>query len=198
MSDYLDTAAEDVPVDHSPPEVESRYHGYVGNRIPWYVRLIWLLFWIFAVYYVIVYLFPPCRRKSSTRRELRRNGPVLRLLRTAVFTSAGSRRRFSTSGRAPDYCCSDARFSASVAEAAGAGGPTRPTDLAVGPRGLLHDERHGLHHGALEPRPLRPARRSIPNWRTAAKRISLGPRCCFRRPCSSFSAGRSPPASSRR
>ncbi|MEM9657558.1 MAG: hypothetical protein AAF961_04270 [Planctomycetota bacterium] len=59
MSDYLDTAAEDVPVDHSPPEVESRYHGYVGNRIPWYVRLIWLFFWIFAVYYVIVYLFPP-------------------------------------------------------------------------------------------------------------------------------------------
>ena len=38
--------------------VESQYHTYVGNRIPWYVRLFWLCFWIAAVYYVITYLFP--------------------------------------------------------------------------------------------------------------------------------------------
>ncbi|RIK85346.1 MAG: hypothetical protein DCC67_04125 [Planctomycetota bacterium] len=37
---------------------EGRFHTYVSNRIPWYVRLIWLLFWIFAVGYVIMYLFP--------------------------------------------------------------------------------------------------------------------------------------------
>lgn len=37
---------------------ENRYHTYVGNRIPWYVRMIWLCFWVFAVYYVIRYLFP--------------------------------------------------------------------------------------------------------------------------------------------
>ena len=58
MSDYLDTAAEDVPVEQSEPTAENRWHGYVGNRIPWYVRLIWLGFWIFAVYYAISYLFP--------------------------------------------------------------------------------------------------------------------------------------------
>lgn len=44
--------------DENPVKVEQRYHGYVGNRIPWYVRGIWLLFWIFAVYYVVTYLFP--------------------------------------------------------------------------------------------------------------------------------------------
>ena len=58
MSDYLDTSAEGTPVKDTSPQVESRWHGYVGNRIPWYVRLIWLGFWVFAVYYTITYLFP--------------------------------------------------------------------------------------------------------------------------------------------
>ena len=44
--------------DPGSPEAEGRFHTYVGNRIPWYVRLIWLCFWVFAVYYVITYLFP--------------------------------------------------------------------------------------------------------------------------------------------
>ena len=39
-------------------EVENRYHHYRGNRIPWYVRLIWLAFWAFAIYYTIRNLFP--------------------------------------------------------------------------------------------------------------------------------------------
>jgi len=57
MSDYLETSAEQVPVKDTSPEVEHRWHSYVGNRIPWYVRLFWLMFWIFAVYYTITYLF---------------------------------------------------------------------------------------------------------------------------------------------
>lgn len=44
--------------EQGTPEREGRFHTYVGNRIPWYVRLIWLLFWIFAVAYVFLYLFP--------------------------------------------------------------------------------------------------------------------------------------------
>jgi hypothetical protein len=43
------------------PEEEGRFHTYVGNRIPWYVRLIWVCFWVFAIYYVITYLFPDLR-----------------------------------------------------------------------------------------------------------------------------------------
>jgi hypothetical protein len=44
--------------DQSSAAAEGRFHTYVGNRIPWYVRLLWVCFWVFAVYYVITYLFP--------------------------------------------------------------------------------------------------------------------------------------------
>lgn len=40
------------------PQAEHRYHNYVGSRIPWYVRLYWLAFWAFAMYYAVKYLFP--------------------------------------------------------------------------------------------------------------------------------------------
>ena len=58
MPDYLDTAAEDIPVKHTHAKAEIRWLSYVGNRIPWYVRLMWLLFWTFAVYYTLTYLLP--------------------------------------------------------------------------------------------------------------------------------------------
>jgi hypothetical protein len=58
MSDYLETSAENAPVKDTSAEMEHRWHSYVGNRIPWYVRLMWLCFWVFAVYYTITYLFP--------------------------------------------------------------------------------------------------------------------------------------------
>ena len=35
------------------PEQESRFHTYSSHVIPWYVRFIWLLFWIFAIGYVV-------------------------------------------------------------------------------------------------------------------------------------------------
>ncbi len=44
--------------DRTPIEVDDRYHHYTGNRIPWYVRLMWLGFWAFAVAYTIRFLFP--------------------------------------------------------------------------------------------------------------------------------------------
>jgi hypothetical protein len=57
---------EQKPPEYQPPDdasadVEHRFHHYTGNRIPWYVRLMWLLFWVFAVYYVLTYLFPALR-----------------------------------------------------------------------------------------------------------------------------------------
>ena len=39
-------------------EDESRFHNYVGHQIPWYVRLIWIVFWCFAAWYVIRLLLP--------------------------------------------------------------------------------------------------------------------------------------------
>lgn len=45
-------------VEQTTPEVEARHHTYTSNVIPWYVRLIWVLFWIFVVYYGIKYFLP--------------------------------------------------------------------------------------------------------------------------------------------
>jgi hypothetical protein len=39
-------------------EVEHQHHNYIGNRIPWYVRGMWIGFWIFAIIYTIRFLFP--------------------------------------------------------------------------------------------------------------------------------------------
>ena len=47
-----------APEEPSDAAEEHRYHSYTGNRIPWYVRMIWIGFWIFAIYYVVTYLFP--------------------------------------------------------------------------------------------------------------------------------------------
>ena len=44
--------------DPDSAEAEHHYHNYTGTRIPWYVHLIWVLFWCFACYYVIRYVFP--------------------------------------------------------------------------------------------------------------------------------------------
>jgi len=55
------TPTEKPVVDETAADAEHRFHHYTGNRIPWYVRLVWLLFWVFAVYYTLQYLFPALR-----------------------------------------------------------------------------------------------------------------------------------------
>lgn len=45
-------------VEKPQVQADQQYHHYTGNRIPWYVRLMWLGFWVFAVYYTIQFLFP--------------------------------------------------------------------------------------------------------------------------------------------
>ena len=54
MSDAHTTG---VP-EQSTPEQDHVYHYYRGNEIPWYVRAIWVGFWIGTVYYIIRYFFP--------------------------------------------------------------------------------------------------------------------------------------------
>lgn len=44
--------------DEHSAAAEHQFHDYEGKRIPWYIRLIWVLFWCFAAYYTIRYLFP--------------------------------------------------------------------------------------------------------------------------------------------
>ena len=48
-------------VEQKSAEAEGTFHRYRGNDIPWYVRVIWLGFWILAVVYTIRFLFPALR-----------------------------------------------------------------------------------------------------------------------------------------
>ena len=56
MSDHERTAIE----------VDDTYHAYTGNRIPWYVRLMWIGFWAFAIVYTIRFLFPAVQQELFT------------------------------------------------------------------------------------------------------------------------------------
>ncbi len=49
-----------------PPIEEDRFHTYVGTAIPWYIRLMWIGFWVLAVSYVITYLLPALKHELIT------------------------------------------------------------------------------------------------------------------------------------
>ena len=53
-------------VDETSPAAERRYHQYSSNVIPWFVRLMWLGFWSFAIYYTVQYLLPALQREIIT------------------------------------------------------------------------------------------------------------------------------------
>ncbi|MBL6705649.1 MAG: hypothetical protein ISQ06_06020 [Planctomycetaceae bacterium] len=44
--------------DQSSAKAEQKFHNYTSNAIPWYVRVLWLLFWAFVIYYTVTYLLP--------------------------------------------------------------------------------------------------------------------------------------------
>ena len=53
-----------VPADKpNSPLDEHRHHAYITNKIPWYVRLVWIGFWVFTVYYTVTYLFPALQKE---------------------------------------------------------------------------------------------------------------------------------------
>lgn len=47
-----------MPQNDPTPEAEDRFHSYTGTAIPWYVHLLWVLFWVFTISYVANYLIP--------------------------------------------------------------------------------------------------------------------------------------------
>jgi hypothetical protein len=55
-----------TPPPPASPEKELNYHTYVSNVIPWYVRLMWLVFWIFATAYVIKNFLPAIQTELLT------------------------------------------------------------------------------------------------------------------------------------
>lgn len=44
-----------------PPEMENRNHSYVTHDLPWFVHLLWVSFWAFAIYYTLRYILPAIR-----------------------------------------------------------------------------------------------------------------------------------------
>ncbi len=53
-------------IEQSGPGEEHRFHRYRGNVIPWFVRVMWLGFWIFAVVYVLKYFLPALQIEMVT------------------------------------------------------------------------------------------------------------------------------------
>jgi hypothetical protein len=47
--------------ENPPPEEENRNHTYITNRIPWFVHVIWVMYWIAAIWYVLLFQFPALR-----------------------------------------------------------------------------------------------------------------------------------------
>lgn len=47
-----------IPTDKAEAEQDLRVHTYVSHVIPWYVRLMWLVFWIFAIAYALSNFVP--------------------------------------------------------------------------------------------------------------------------------------------
>jgi hypothetical protein len=52
-----------MSAEHVNAASEHRHHTYRGHAIPWYVRLIWALFWVFAIYYGVTYFLPAIQRE---------------------------------------------------------------------------------------------------------------------------------------
>lgn len=48
------------------PDKELTYHTYVSSTIPWYVRLFWVVFWVFAAFYVIRNFLPAIQTELLT------------------------------------------------------------------------------------------------------------------------------------
>ena len=45
------------------PQQELKFHTYVSHVIPWYVRVMWLVFWIFAISYAVANFLPAIQRE---------------------------------------------------------------------------------------------------------------------------------------
>jgi hypothetical protein len=45
------------PIESSAQE-DKQFHTYVTHRIPWYVRTMWIGFWIGAIWYVVKFAIP--------------------------------------------------------------------------------------------------------------------------------------------
>lgn len=43
---------------YDTPAEENRFHTYATHHIPWYIRIMWVVFWVAMIYYVIKWAVP--------------------------------------------------------------------------------------------------------------------------------------------
>ncbi|MHC5109989.1 MAG: hypothetical protein ACYTHJ_08935 [Planctomycetota bacterium] len=46
---------------HDTPKQEASFHTYTTHSIPWYVRAMWILFWVGLIWYVVQFAIPAAR-----------------------------------------------------------------------------------------------------------------------------------------
>jgi hypothetical protein len=59
-------AEAEAGVETTPAREEGQILRYVGSKIPWFVHLLWVVFWCFAAWYVIGFLLPALRSELSS------------------------------------------------------------------------------------------------------------------------------------
>jgi hypothetical protein len=42
---------------------EEQYHYHHGNQFPWFVHVLWVCFWILAIWYIITYQLPLAKQE---------------------------------------------------------------------------------------------------------------------------------------
>ena len=57
---YTMTETSNSSADKNTQEAreEGQFHSYQTHHIPWYVRVMWIAFWVGAVWYTIKYAIP--------------------------------------------------------------------------------------------------------------------------------------------
>jgi hypothetical protein len=53
-------------IETTTAQDEGRYHRYVGSKIPWFIHLLWVLFWCFSAWYVIGLLLPALKTELTS------------------------------------------------------------------------------------------------------------------------------------
>lgn len=47
--------------DGPTPDQDSTYHTYTTHRIPWYIRVMWIVFWVGLIWYIVKWGIPSAK-----------------------------------------------------------------------------------------------------------------------------------------
>ena len=103
-----------MPTENDAP-VEGQFHNYTGNHIPWYVRVMWLGFWVLAVVYTDSVFVS--RNPSGAIPAVTQASTNTRLNPTAC-AYCGLPTSSAAESRDPTFCCLGCQLAASISSEA--------------------------------------------------------------------------------